>query len=415
MDDLSATRAELLAEIARLRRRIAELEASEVDLRCAGQVLEKAASAAEEAMRTSEATAEALLAAAAEGVLVVDHRGRILRANRAAERMFGYAEGALAGQPVEVLLPHRLRDAHAAHRARYFAEPHVRPMGRGLDLVARRKDGNEFPVEISLSYVQSAEGMVAMAFVSDIADRHRAEAELQRQREALYRSERLAALGHLAAGVGHEMNNALGIMTARLDIMLAEADGSGLPPELVEDLRVLHRSTARVADIARALRSFERLSERGRRPLDLNAVVRETLILVQKPMSAGGIRVSAALAPSLPWVLGDAGQLQQVLLNLLTNAQDAMTGGGEARIATGSAAGDPPGVRLVVADTGPGIAAENLPRILEPYYTTRPGGTGLGLALSHSIVLDHGGTLDVQSEPGQGTTFIMTFPALPLD
>ena len=139
-------------------------------------------------------------------------------------------------------------------------------------------------------------------------------------------------------------------------------------------------------------------------------VVGETLLLVEARMTREGIRVDAALDPTLPPLLADAGALQQVTLNLLTNAQEAMAASGEIRIETRSAPGRPGWIQLLVADTGSGIAPELLSRIFDPFYTTKPKGTGLGLSLSYGIVQDHQGTIDVQSDLGKGTTFTLTFP-----
>jgi PAS domain S-box-containing protein len=512
-------------------------------------------------------------------MLKTDRSGRIAWVNGRVEQMFGYAPGELVGQSVETLVPERLRASHARHRRGFFAEPRVRPMGLGLDLAARRKDGSEFPVEISLSFSEAApEGLIALAFITDISQRkaaerrlqaefavtrvfaeptpietlgprllqalcrnlgwplgelwrvdgdvlrldaswhqadldtaefdalsremsflpgvglpgrvwatgralwaedvlrcadflrtsaaarlglraacafpigsehrvtgvmvllcreaegpdetlltmltdvgqrigqhlelRRAERELARQRDVLYRSEKLFALGRLVAGVAHEMNNPLGIISSRIELMLAEAEGQSFPAQHLEDLRVVHRNVLRVAGVAQALRSFARQPTGERRPVDLNAVVGETLLLTGKPMSTDNILIVTALEPALPPLLGDANALQQVLLNLLTNAREAMTTGGEIRIETGPDPERPGHLRLVVADTGPGIPEADLPHLFEPFYTTKPSGTGLGLAVSYGIVQDHQGIIDVQSAPGQGATFTIAFPAL---
>jgi len=368
----------------------------------------------EAALKKSEATGHALLESASEGIVLVDASGRITLVNAAAERMFGYDRAELLGQMLEILLPDPVRRVHAEHRAQYFGEPRVRPMGSGLDLAGRRKDGTEFPVEISLSHIDAAEGMTAMALITDITERKRVQAELQRQRETLYRAEKLAALGTLSAGIAHEMNNPLGIITSRIEVMLLDAEEQNLPPQVLEDLQVLHRATQRVARIAANLRSFARQAPREHTRVDLNTVVAETLLLVKKPLEVDGILLVTSLDPSLGAIVGDAGTLQQVLLNLVTNAREAMGGrGGEIRIQTGIASERPGWVRVVVRDTGPGISPEELSKVFDPFYTTKKTGTGLGLSVSYGIIQDHHGTVDVQSVPGKGTTFVLAFPVAP--
>ncbi|HSE06730.1 MAG TPA: ATP-binding protein, partial [Methylomirabilota bacterium] len=247
---------------------------------------------------------------------------------------------------------------------------------------------------------------------TDITERKRVEAQFLRQRDAVFQSEKLAALGRLVAGVAHEMNNPLGIVSSRLELMLMEAEEQGLLPLVVDDLKVLHRNTLRAARIARSLRSFARSAPGKHVAVDLNAVVDETLLLMEKALATDGIRVIVALDRALPPILGDAGALHQVLLNLLTNAREAMAGGGEITIET--ARSEAPGhLRLLVRDTGRGIAAQDVPNIFDPFFATKAEGTGLGLSITYGIIQDHQGAIDVRSDQGRGTTFVLTFPLPP--
>ncbi len=358
----------------------------------------------DEARRRVEARAEALLEAASEGIVIVDERGRIASVNAKAETLFGYTRSELLGSSLEMLLPERLHKIHAGHRRGYFADPRVRPMGRGLDLVGRRKDGVEFPIEISLSYIDTEDGRQAMAFITDITQRRALE-------QASRQAERLASLGTLAAGVAHEINNPMGILNSRIELMLMEAPDRGFPPDVVEDLRVLHRNVARVSRIAQGLLSFARGTPTARTRVSLNEVVEDTLLLIRNQMGKGGIEIQTALDPRPLFVLGHGNALEQVLLNLLTNAEAAITGPGRVRITTEAIPGPSDRVRVTVSDTGGGIPADVVPRIFDPFYTTKEGGTGLGLSLTYGIIRDHQGTIDVESQPGEGTTFTLTFPA----
>ena len=413
MDDASKNKEQLIAELRALRERIASLETSAVEQQRTEQRLLKEALVSDAALRRSEATGQALLESASEGIVLINASGRITLVNTAAERMFGYERNELLGQSLEILLPERIRGVHVDHRAGYFAGPRGRPMGTGLDLAGRHKGGTEFPVEISLSYVQSSEGTTAMALITDITERKRVEGQLQQQRETLYQTEKLAALGTLSAGIAHEMNNPLGIITSRIEVMLLDAEEQQLPAQVLDDLQVLHRATQRVARIATNLRSFARQAPRQHTRIDLNAVVKETFLLMEKPLEVDGIRLTMELDPALGAILGDASALQQVLLNLVTNAREAMAGqGGEIRIETGVA--ERPGwVRVLIRDTGPGISPEDLSKVFDPFYTTKRTGTGLGLSVSYGIIQDHHGTVDVQSTAAQGTTFTLAFPVAP--
>ncbi len=357
-----------------------------------------------EALRQSEATALAFLESAAEGILIVDEGGHIVVANGVIEEIFGYAQRELLGARMEMLLPERFRERHVLHRAGYVAEPRVRSMGRGLDLAGRRRDGTEFPVEISLSDVRTPQGLRVMAFITDISER------LVLERTAR-QSEKLAALGSLSAGVAHELNNPIGIISSRIELMLLEGEDEPLSATVLEDLAVIHRQVQRVGRLAHALLSYARPSDSQHRPVDLNHVVDEIVLLAEKQLVKDGVRISATLDRTLPRVLGDASALEQVVLNLITNAQQAIDGAGEVRIATRSASDRAGRIQVVVADTGRGIPADLLSKIFDPFFTTKSSGTGLGLSISNRIVEEHGGTIDIRSKPGEGTEFVISFPS----
>ena len=353
-----------------------------------------------DALRRSEAKARAILENASEGVVVVDAAGRIVSVNAKTEQLFRYDRIALVGQSLEILLPERLRQRHVDHRADFMANPRTRPMGRGLDLTGRRADGEEFPIEISLSYIETEEGTHALAFVSDIT--HRLAVE-----RATRQAERLAAVGQLAAGIAHEINNPVGIMSSRIELMLIEAKEHGLPDSVVDDLRVLHRHAMRVTDIAAKLLTFARETPAERQPVDVNTVVADALALVEKQLDRSGIRVESRLGSGLSPILGHANALQQVVLNLVTNAGQALGDHGTIRVTTAEDTGR---VIVQIVDDGPGIPPDALTHVFDPFFTTKATGTGLGLSVTYGIVRDHGGTIDVQSEVGRGTIFTVALP-----
>jgi signal transduction histidine kinase len=191
--------------------------------------------------------------------------------------------------------------------------------------------------------------------------------------------------------------------------MILEASDDTLSPETRQDLEVILRHARRIANITQGLLSFARQSTGSRGPVALNRVVEEMVQLAQKDMSRSRVTVSTSLAEDLPTIMADANAIEQVLLNLLTNARSAMPDGGSILIET-ALIEDGRSIRLTVRDTGVGIPPEVLPKIFDPFFTTRSDGTGLGLAISHGIMADHRGTIEVSSDVGKGTVFRLTFP-----
>jgi PAS domain S-box-containing protein len=336
-----------------------------------------------------------------EGLIGLDRDGRITAWNPTMERWCGIPEAELTGRV--------LFDVNSNFKRDRLAEPLQRLL-RGeieefkLDALEHETLGGRGVVwNVSGSLVrQGARPAGAVLLIEDITARRGLE-------KAAQQSEKLAALGTLAAGLAHELNNPIGIISTRAELMLADADTRALPEDVAEDLRVIHRHAQRVARIAQGLLSFARSSSGQPGRIDLNRVVDETLLLVEKMLVKDGARIRRALASDLPPIWGDANALQQVVMNLLTNARDAVKGDGEIWIETSAARESSGGVQLVVRDTGPGIPPEVLPKIFDPFFTTKAEGTGLGLSISYGIVRDHQGTVDVQSRPGEGTTFVLTF------
>lgn len=235
--------------------------------------------------------------------------------------------------------------------------------------------------------------------------------QLEEAQRHLVQTEKLSSLGTLVAGIAHEINNPIGIIANRVEVLRLEYGEHRLDDTLNEDLAVIHRHANRVGEITRALLTYARQSSSDQARLDLNAVVGSALFLWQ-PQAQQQVRISTRLAPRLPLILGNFTQLQQVVINLLSNALDAMSEGGMIIIQTHGEAGPPPGIILAVSDTGVGIPAEHLSKVFDPFFTTKPPGkgTGLGLSVCLGIVRDHQGTITVRSQVGQGSTFIVRLP-----
>jgi signal transduction histidine kinase len=236
--------------------------------------------------------------------------------------------------------------------------------------------------------------------------------ELEATQAQLLHANKLAAMGEVYAGLAHEVNNPLGVMLARTQLLRASAEERGLDPEAAKDLEVIERNGTRIAEIVRGLLAFSRRSELVLRRASLRDVVREVVTLVEKPFARDGVRLEIHLAADLPAILASPEHLQQVFLNLFTNARDAMPGGGVIRVRTGAREG---GVAAEVEDSGPGLAPEVRQRLFEPFFTTKEGGrgTGLGLSVSYGIVKAHGGELEAGNAAGGGALFRLTLPVAP--
>ena len=341
--------------------------------------------------------------AASEGLIVVDGQGRIIEANPKAEQLFGYAQQELVGQWIELLVPKRFYDLHRKHVGEYFNEPRTRAMGLGLSLTARRKDGTEFPVEISLTYARAtSRGDLVVAAVTDITERLVLEGEARR-------ADTMISLGTFAAGIAHDLNSPLQVIRSRSELLLEVPDAMPAS-KMREDHQAIHRQAQRAGAIVDQFLELSRQREKAVEPLDINQLVDRTLLLIGDHMKKSGINIEIRLDRSLPTVAGDATALERVLINLLTNARDAMPEGGTLTIESRFLNEDEKWLQLTVRDTGAGIRPDALANVFNLLYTTKSGGSGLGLWLSRRIVQQHNGRIEVESELGKGTTFTIMLP-----
>ena len=373
---------------------------------------------------------------AAPDAIVGAHRdGRIALINAQAERLFGYGRDELLGQPVEVLVPNEVRDAHAGHRAGYMADPHPRPIDARLDLAGRRRNGSTFPAEISLSAIDTDEGILVIAAVRDVTERLEIQAERERLRtqaerdkleRQVHQSQRLESLGQLAGGVAHDFNNLLSVIS-NYAAFAADEVAKELPHErwqaVRDDIGQVQQAAEQAAGLTHQLLAFARQEMIQPRVLNINDVVTSVEQILIRTLGEH-IELITDLAGDLDAVLADPGQIQQVLVNLAVNARDAMPVGGKLTIQTASTdidetaadgqAGPTPGryVAVKVSDTGTGIPKDVLDRVFEPFFTTKlkGEGTGLGLATVYGIISQAGGHVQISSEPGLGTTLTALLP-----
>ena len=369
---------------------------------------------AEEALAASEARFRALLESAPQGVIVVD-QGHIALVNARTEEMFGYSRDELLGQTLDILLPERYRAAHLEHRRQYFAHPRTRPMGLGLDLLGQRKGGGEFPLEIGLSFVDQAGTQLALALITDITDRKRAE-------EHLRQAQKLESIGMLAGGIAHDFNNLLvGVIG---NASLAQ---DLLPPgsPAGELLEAVVKTGEQAAHLTRQMLAYAGKGQFVVEPLNLSDLLPEMTGLVQ-PSISKKIALHLGLDQDLPPIQADRGQMQQVFMNLVLNAAEAI-GSDAGMISVKTRVQDvdelyirrnleaelSPGryVLLEVRDTGCGMDEATRTRIFDPFFSTKFHGRGLGLAAVGGIVRGHGGAISVSSAPGKGACFTVLFPA----
>lgn len=373
-------------------------------------------------LRHSEAKFRGLLESAPDAIVIVDQEGSIAFANHQMERLFGYTSAELIGKPIEVLVPERLRAIHTIHRQRYNAHPQVRPMGAGLELYARRRDGTEFPVEISLSPMQLDHEFLVTAVIRDVSLRKQEEAALRRLHQLqLAQAEHLATLGEIAAGLAHEIKNPLAGISAALEVLAADFSPGDPNREIMEEVQ---------QQVVRIKATIDELLNYARpRPLqlirqDLNHTVEHVIHFAQQ--QAASRQVQLVFVPgAVPPVVHDVDQIQRTVLNLLLNAVQAVGSGGKIEVVTDTAtysagsAGAPNNAsgeafaRVVVRDNGPGIPEDDLEKIFRPFYTTKGhSGTGLGLSICRRIAELHHGTIHAESRVGDGSTFILALPLL---
>jgi two-component system, LuxR family, sensor kinase FixL len=490
----------------------------------------------------SSSQLQAVMDAAVDGVILIDHAGRIGGFNRSAERLFGYTAAELQGQNVSVLMPEPYRSSHDAYLARYAATgiPHI--IGVGRDVEARRKDGTVFPVHLSVGRVAGAEPPEFIGFIrdttaerqafaaiqaerdlarayltlghtvlltldakgrvqlvnplgcealglieadmldrqwsevlfaptdhtraqaeldkalaspgrtphacelpvrtaagqrhfswrllslrdeagsvtailcsgEDISERRSREEEARRSTDRLIHVSRLATMGEMAAGIAHELNQPL---TAIANYARACERFMDLPePDLAEIRDASHEiagEAMRAGEIIRRLRQLVRKEDSERKPSDLNAIVEELQILTQADARAHDTRLSFELEPDLPTVVVDRVQITQVLLNLVRNALEALSGesAGKRQITLSTRRAGHGDVEVSVCDNGPGVDPRILDRLFDPFSTTKANGTGLGLPMSRTIIQSHGGTVTHVPAQARGACFRITLPA----
>ncbi|MEN8614319.1 ATP-binding protein [Dehalogenimonas sp. THU2] len=339
---------------------------------------------------------------AGEAIFWLNEKGAVLYANGAASRLLGYNLGGIMSltiQDIDIGTPRkewkkRLTELKQSGSSTWESE-------------YRRKDGRVLPVETILSFIQLGDKHYYWVFARDVSDRVQADVREKQLQSELNLSGRLASVGELAAGVAHEINNPLtGIIGFSERLLRKCAD-----EKMTTDLKRIHSEAQRAAKVVQNLLTFARQRQPKKEPVDVNDIVSESLELREYELRQRGITVITHLG-ELPCLMADYYQLEQVLVNLIINAEQAMARSGKGDrliVTTGELDGY---IVITVTDNGPGIEPKHLDKLFDPFFTTRAddGGTGLGLSICHGIVMEHGGRISASSELGEGTTFTVSIP-----
>src|SRR5881409_1148870 len=352
--------------------------------------------------------------AAPNAMIMVNQEGQITLANQQAEKTFGYPREELLGRPIEMLVPERLRSGHQGFRHDYLCDPQARPMGAGRELFGRCKDGSEVPIEIGLNPIHTSNGLLVLASIVDISERKLAELEAARQRHELAHLARVASLGELSSSLAHELTHPLtAILSNAQAAQRFLADDDVDLNEVREILSDIVAEDQRAGEVIHRLRLLLKKGEPQEHcdDVDVNEVARDVLKLMRNDLINQNVTVDTDLAQNLPAIRADRVQLQQVVLNLLLNACEAMTASDSSerqllitsKLENGA-------VRMSVTDRGGGIPEEKLEQVFERFFTTKKEGMGLGLSICRSIINEHEGKIWATKNADCGATFHFSLP-----
>jgi two-component system, LuxR family, sensor kinase FixL len=369
--------------------------------------------AAELALRESESRLRSILDTIPDGIIVIDQRGIVQSFSHAAERLFGYCEAEVVGRNVNILMPSPYHEAHDDYIQRYLSTGERRIIGIGRVVVGLRKDGSTFPMELEVGEFDAGGVPFFTGFVRDLTEQQAANRRIEDLQAELLHASRLSVMGQMASAIAHELNQPLTAIISYLETGRMLLEGGSVRPERLDDLmRRAVTQSERAGDVIQRLRQFARKGETDRRAENLNALVEEALAIALLGAGQSGVHVTVDLDRNMTSVPVDGVQLQQVVLNLVRNAVEAMqeVEVRELQIRT-RLSGDT--AEIAVADTGPGISPELADRLFQPFATTKKAGMGLGLSISREIVEAHDGELIAAPRTSGGMVFRISLPLSP--
>ena len=364
-------------------------------------------------LQEREAHLRSVLDTVPDAMIVIDSAARIQSFSAAAERLFGYAEADVIGQNVRILMPGPYREQHDGYMDRYMRTGEKRIIGIGRVVVGLRRDGSTFPLELAVGEMRSGDTRFFTGFIRDLTERQETQRRLQDLQTELIHMGRFTAMGEMTSTLAHELNQPLTAVASYLNGCRRLLDGK-TEREAVMMRDAIERAAdqaLRAGQIIRRLRQFVSRGESEREVESLAKLIEEASALALVGIRETGVRVHYSLDPRLTFVVVDKVQIQQVVLNLVRNAIEAMAGTErrELTIATSEAADGM--AEISVTDTGSGIAPDVARRLFQPFVTTKPAGMGVGLSISRTIVEAHGGRLSAEPNPEGGTIFRLTVKA----
>ena len=358
---------------------------------------------------------KALLDAAVDAIVVIDHKGRIETFNSAAEGIFGFSAEEVLGKNVSLLMPEPYKSEHDGYLHNYLETGNARIIGIGREAKGIRKNGSVFPIDLSVGEIPTEDQPKFVGIVRDTTERKRSEDEVNQTREKLAQFGRLSTLGEMAASLAHELNQPLtAIATYMQACQRLIESGQSDDDEILAILKKCDSQAQRAGEVIRRLRQFVKKRELGRRETDCDDVMHDLAALAEVDARDNGIPLTIDVAEGLPKIRVDTVQIQQVILNLIRNGIDAMmdTDNVDEGISVSVDNFKKDQVKIAVTDHGSGMTKEAEENIFQPFFTTKSSGMGLGLAICRSIIESHGGVLSFDKNPSGGTTFYFTLPAV---
>ena len=360
-----------------------------------------------------EAHLRSILETVPDAMVVIDEAGLIRDFSKTAERLFGWQPQEVFGRNVSMLMPSPHREAHDGYLQRYYDTGEKRIIGLGRVVVGERRDGSTFPMELSVGEMRIDEQRYFTGFVRDLTERQQTEARMQELQTELVHVSRLTALGEMASALAHEINQPLAAIANYLkgSIRLLARDEIKVAP-ISDALERAASEALRAGEIIRRLRDFVARGETERQVESLSKLIDEASALALVGAKQYRVRVSMDFDPSVDRVLVDKVQIQQVVLNLIRNAVDAMGESATRELGVRVRRDEQNRALVSVSDTGPGISEEALGRLFQPFFTTKATGMGVGLSISRTIIESHGGHLRARNREGGGALFEFTLPTV---